>query len=704
LANDKHDINSRIEIIYFAFTAVFVVFVFRLVILQVFQYGKFRDLAQKQHLEIVKQQIGRGSIFTADGKKLAMSIKAYSVCANPGEIKNRAAVADYLSQKLGISRAEIFSKLNTKKAFVYIDRKVDIDRATSIFDRDIPGVFPLVEEKRYYPLQETGANLVGFTGIDGNGLEGLEGSYEKYLRGKVGSMLVKRDVKGRPIMTDTVQVKKAEAGGDLYLTIDSNIQYYAQQELKTAVEKYKGKTGMLVSLNPKTGAIYAMANYPTFNPNYFNRYPAEIRKNRTVTDVFEPGSTFKIFTMAAILKDRPDAYNDRVFCGNGKMEFGDRWVHDNEKHGWLTAPEIIKFSSNIGMVELAMKLSRDKLYGEYTAFGFGKGTGSDLPGEVAGILRPVSQWDDSTMSSIPYGQEVAVTALQLARAYAAVANGGYLVTPYIVDRVIKNGSVVYTHPQPQKAKILDDATREKLIKMLEMVVEKDGTGKKAALADYQVAGKTGTAQKHNPNGKGYAPNKYVCSFIGFVPAEDPQILTLVVVNEPAAIWAFGGDVAAPAFKNFSGDMISYLHVAPVTGAKNSPQNAAVKITVKMADFYMKQFTEAKRTLSAESIKIEKIGYGKTVIMQKPAANTGMKSGDTAVLYLADTDVKEGLRIYMPDLKGLTIRNAIEILKAYGLTVKCVGSGTAVSQQPKPGVAVKKGSECTVSFELQGRPL
>lgn len=704
MANDKHDINSRIEIIYFAFTAVFVVFAFQLVILQVFQYGKFRDLAQKQHLETVKQQIGRGSIFTADGKKLAMSIKAYSVCANPGEIKNRAAVADYLSKKLGISRAEIFSKLNTKKAFVYIDRKVDIDKATSIFDRDIPGVFPLVEEKRYYPLQENGANLVGFTGIDGNGLEGLEGSFEKYLRGKVGFMLVKRDVKGRPIMTDTVQVKKAEAGGDLYLTIDSNIQYYAQQELKTAVEKYKGKTGMLVSLNPNTGAIYAMANYPTFNPNDFNRYPAELRKNRTVTDVFEPGSTFKIFTMAAILKDRPDAYNDRVFCGNGKMAFGDRWVHDNEKHGWLTVPDVIKFSSNIGMVELAMKLSRDRLYDEYSAFGFGKETGSDLPGEVGGILRPVSQWDDSTMSSIPYGQEVAVTAVQLARAYAAVANGGYLITPYIVDRVVKNGSVVYTHPQPQKVKILDDATREKLIKMLEMVVEKDGTGKKAAMAGYQVAGKTGTAQKHNPNGKGYATNKYVCSFIGFVPAEDPQILTLVVVNEPAAIWAFGGDVAAPAFKNLSGDMISYLHVAPVTGAKTSPQNAAAETTVKMADFYMKQFTEAKRALSAASIKLEKIGYGKTIIMQKPAANTEMKTGDTAVVYLADTDAKEGLRIYMPDLKGLTIRNAIEILKVYGLNVKCVGSGTAVSQQPNPGVAVKKGSECTVSFELQGRPL
>jgi len=704
VANEKKDMNGRIELIYFLFTAVLAVFAFQLVILQVFQYGRFRDMAQKQHLETVKQQIGRGTIFTCDGKKLAMSIKAYSICANPGEIKNRYAVADYLSKQLGISRVEISAKLNTKKAFVYIDRKVDMDRASAIVDKDIAGVFPLMEEKRYYPLQENGANIVGFTGIDGNGLEGLEQSYEKYLRGKVGSMLVKRDVKGRPIMTDTVEIKKAEAGGDLYLTIDSNIQYYAQQELKTAVEKYKGKKGILVSMNPKTGAIYAMANYPTFNPNDFNRYPPEERKNRAVTDIFEPGSTFKIFTMSAVLKDRPETYNEKVFCGNGKQLFFDRYVHDHEKHGWLTVPEVIKFSSNIGMVELAMRVKQEKLYEEYSGFGFGKPTGSDLPGEVSGILRPVSQWDNSTISSIPYGQEVAVTAMQLARAYSAIANGGYMITPYIVEKVVKNGSVVYSHRDSQKVKVVDDATREKLIKMLEMVVEKDGTGKKAAMIGYQVAGKTGTAQKRNANGKGYASDKYVCSFVGFVPASDPDIVTLVVVDEPSAIWAFGGDVAAPAFRNLSNEMISYLHVVPVSGA----MAAAGALTptaggrIKMPDFYMKQFTEAKRSLSMNSIKLEKIGYGKTVIMQEPAASAEIRSGETASVYLADKDAKEGLRIYMPDLKGFSIRKAIEILKVYGIKAKCVGSGTAVGQDPKPGVAVKKGSECSVSFDMPKR--
>ncbi|MGD0566566.1 MAG: penicillin-binding transpeptidase domain-containing protein [Candidatus Goldiibacteriota bacterium] len=705
MANENRDMNGRIEMIYFLFTAILVVFAFQLVILQVFQYGRFRDMAQKQHLETVKQQIGRGAIFTSDGKKLAMSIKAYSICANPGEIKDRYAVAEYLSKQLGLSRQEISAKLNTKKAFVYIDRKVDLDKASAIVAKDITGIFPLMEEKRYYPLQENGANIVGFTGIDGNGLEGLEQSYEKYLRGKVGSMLVKRDVKGRPIMTDTVEIKKAEAGGDIYLTIDSNIQYHAQQELKTAVEKYKGKNGILVSLNPKTGAIYAMANYPTFNPNDFNRYPPEDRKNRAVTDIFEPGSTFKIFTMSAVLKDRPETYNEKVFCGNGKQLFFDRYVHDHEKHGWLTVPEVIKYSSNIGMVELAMRVKQEKLYGEYSAFGFGKSTGSDLPGEVAGILRPVSQWDNSTISSIPYGQEVAVTAMQLARAYAAIANGGYMITPYIVEKVIKNGSVVYSHPQTPKVKVVDDAVREKLIKMLEMVVEKDGTGKKAAMSGYQVAGKTGTAQKRNASGKGYAADKYVCSFIGFVPASDPDIVTLVVVDEPAAIWAFGGDVAAPAFRNLSSEMISYLHVVPVSGsaaqaAADQKADAAGKI--KMADLYMKQYSEAKRALSLNSIKLEKIGYGKIVIMQEPAAGTDIKTGGTACAYLADKDAKEGMRFYMPDLKGASIRKAIEILKVYGLKAKCVGSGTATAQDPKPGVAVKKGSECTVNFELAER--
>jgi cell division protein FtsI (penicillin-binding protein 3) len=707
---DDRDVNRRIELVMTIAILAFIVFIGQLVILQVFQYGKFNSLAKKQHLRTEKIQMGRGTIYTSDGKKAALSIKAFSICAEPRKLRNRNATADYLAKQLGMSRAVVAEKLSPKKEFVYIARKVDADRAQAVIDRDIPGISAEVDEKRYYPLKEVGCHIVGFTGTDNTGLEGIELSFEKYLRGKTGIMQIKKDARGRKVMIDTVDIKKGEGGDDLYLTVDSTMQYYAQQELKTAVEKYKGKTGMLVSMDPNTGAILALANYPEYDPNDFSRYSQEARRDRAVTDVFEPGSIFKIITMSAILKERPEAYNDKVFCGNGSQLFFDRYVHDHEKYGWLTVPDVIKYSSNIGMVSLALRVKPEALYKEYTDFGFGKVTGTDLPGEVPGILRPVKSWDNSTLCSIPYGQEVAVTAMQMMSAYAAIANGGYAVEPYVVEKIEKNGGVVYKHKQPERVKILDDGTRQKLVSMLESVTEKNGTGKKAAITGYRVAGKTGTAQKHNPNGKGYAVNKYVCSFIGFLPADKPQVLTLVVIDEPNPIWAYGGDVSAPAFRNLSNMMISYLHVLPgavdknaavAADDKNENKKDMVKAS-KLPDFCLKQYADAKKFLTQNDIKHETIGFGKTVISQDPAPKETVRPNDTVSIYLGDIDSGRQVKIYMPDVRGFTIRKATEVLSVYGLRAKCTGSGTAVAQDPKPGTAVKKGDACLINFDMKDK--
>jgi cell division protein FtsI/penicillin-binding protein 2 len=700
--NDGQEINRRIEIIYFVFIVIFAVFIIRLFYMQVIQYSFFKTHALKQQSETIKQQIGRGTIYTADNKKAAMSIKTFAVTANPSVIKNKGMVADYLSKQIGISRAEIYGKLANKRKFVYLARKVDAERAAVILSRDLDGISMEPEEKRYYPLREVGANLVGFTGLDNTGLEGIEGSFEKYLKGKMGSIMIRKDAKGRPILTDQVSIKKAEAGADLFLTIDSNTQYYAQQELKTAVEKYKGKSGMLISMNPNTGAIYAMADYPTFDPNNFDKYPAQTRKNRTVTDVFEPGSTFKIFTMAAVLKDRMSIYDEKIHCGNGKQQFFDRVVHDHEPHGWLTVPEVIKYSSNIGMVALALRVKPEQLYNEYTNFGFGKSSGCDLPGEVSGILKPSAQWDNSTLSSIPYGQEVAVTAVQLVRAYAAIANGGYLVTPYLVEKIKKNGNTIYEHKTQTSGKVIDDNLRQKLITMLEMVMEKDGTGKKGAIAGYGVAGKTGTAQMHNPKGKGYMPGKYVCSFIGFFPAAKPEVVTLVLVEQPAEIWAYGGDVAAPAFKNLSNTMISSMHILP-DGRPAKVETAGKEIKqaeTKMPDFYLRQFTEAKKFLVDNRIKYERIGFGKLVIKQDPEPKKMISENEIVSVYLGDLGKSKEIKIYMPDVKGFSIRKATEVLSIYGIKAKCTGSGLATVQDPRPGVALKTGAECKINFEIK----
>lgn len=700
--NDGKDINKRIEAVYFIIIAVLVIFVLRLIFMQVIQYSFYKKHAERQQLETIKQQIGRGTIYTSDNKKIAVSVKTFAVSANPKQIKNITEIADYLSKQLGLSRHTIMNKLSLKKKFVYLARKVDSEKAAAIIARNLTGIYMEPEEKRYYPLHETGANLVGFTGLDNTGLEGIEESFEKYLCGKRGSMVIRKDAKGQPIITDVVSVKKGEVGADLYLTIDSNIQYYAQQELKTAVEKYKAKTGMIVSMNPNTGAIYAMANYPYFDPNNFDKYAPEIRKNRVVTDVFEPGSTFKIFTMSAILKDRPSVYTEKVHCGDGKMVFFDRTVHDHEKHGWLTIPEVIKYSSNIGIVELALKVKPEKLYDEYQSYGFGKPTGADLPGEVAGILKPYEKWTNSTLSSIPYGQEVAVTAMQLLRAYAALANGGHLVSPYVVEKIKKDGNTIYENKIISGDKIVNIETRQKLLTMLKMVTEKGGTGTKAAIMGYNVAGKTGTAQKHNPKGKGYLPGKYVCSFIGFFPADKPEVVTLVIVDEPKEIWAFGGDVAAPAFKNLSNTMISSMHIlSDSTQEKIQEADKPEKqIISKLPNFYMKQFVEAKKYLSDNDIKYERIGFGKVVIKQKPEPKKTVQPSDVVSVYLGDVDNNKAIKIYMPDVKGYSIRKAIEVLAIYGLKATCTGSGLAVAQEPKPGVLLTTGTECKINFAIK----
>ncbi len=703
---DGNEINKRIEWMLTLGIVMFAVFFVQLVLLQVFQYGKFKSMAQKQHLSTVKQQLGRGTIYTSDGKKAALSIKSYSISANPRQLRNKPVTAAFLAKHLGLNYASILSKFNQKKEFVYIARKVDADKASVIVERDIEGLSAQAEEKRYYPLKETAAHIVGFTGTDNTGLEGIEESFEKYLKGKEGFVQIKKDAKGRKVLLDTVDIKKAEGGADIYLTVNSTIQYYAQQELKNAVEKYKGKSGMLISMNPETGAVLALANYPTYDPNEFGDYSQESRRNRAVTDIFEPGSTFKIFTMSAILKERPETYNEKVFCGNGLQQFFDRKVHDHEKHGWLTVPEVMKYSSNIGMVELALRVKADKLYSEYSDYGFGRPTGSDMPGEVGGILRPVSEWDNTTLTSIPYGQEVAVTGMQMMRAYAALANGGYMVTPYVVDRIEKNGSTVYRHKSGDRKKVVDDGLRKKLVTMLEMVTEKDGTGKKAALTGYQVAGKTGTAQKHNPKGKGYLAGRYVCSFIGFFPAEKPEVVTMVLVDEPSEIWAYGGDVAAPAFKKLSNVMISYLNILPgkagetVVAQEKAPEEKPKES--RLPDFCLKQYSDAKKFLAENEIKHQRIGFGKYVISQDPQPRKTVKATDTVSVYLGDVDRNNQVKIYMPDIRGCTIKKAVDILAVYGLKAKCSGSGVAVGQTPKPGVAIKKGAECVINFDFKDR--
>jgi cell division protein FtsI/penicillin-binding protein 2 len=691
--------NSRVVLIFWAVIIAGAVAALQLINLQVLNYTFYRSKAQMMHLSTVKQQIGRGTIFDRNGKKLAESVKVNSIYICPQDITERGRAADVLSKKLGMSRDAIVKKINSRTFFDYIKRKVDPDAADGIMSQKIKGIYAQAEEKRFYPMADAAAHVIGFSGMDNIGLEGLELYYEKYLRGKTGRVQIRRDAKQRPITIDTVDIKKAEKGADLYLTLDSTLQYAAKEELARAVKKYNGKAGCVIMMDPNTGAIFALANYPTYDPNNMDNFNSEDRRNRAITDMYEPGSTFKTFTMSAYIKEFPDCETQKVYCGNGQEEFFGRMVHDHEKHGWLTVPEVIKFSSNIGMVNLGMKVKQEKLYDEYDRFGFGKPTKIDLPGEASGMLRNYREWDNTTLTSIPYGQEVAVTPMQLIRAYAAVANGGYLVTPHVVEKIVKNDSVVYRAGDGKGEKIMEDSCREKLVNMLKLVTAKDGSGKKAAIAGYVTAGKTGTAQKHNRSGKGYASDRFVGSFIGFLPADDPKILTLVVIDEPKPDF-YGGDCAAPAFKNLSSLAITCLHVLPKESAVTEAQSAQETMTAEMPDLYMKDFRESKKFFDSRKIKFKRYGCGRCVIGQKPEAGKMINAGSQIYVLLGDKTKDSSIRVYMPDVRGLPIRKALEILSGMGIKAKCSGSGYAVTQDPKPGVAVQKGKPCAVSFAMK----
>lgn len=721
---DKASVNKRIEFVMGAFLFFAAIIILKLLFVQLVRYPHYAKKAKQMHMTTVEQQVGRGSILDCNGREMAISVKTDSICASPRHMKDKDKIeaANYLSQKIGMSRQEILNKLKGKKPFVYIKRKLDKSIGDTIDFSKIPGVYVKHEEKRFYPLKEVAAHLTGFAGFEGKGLEGVELQYEEQLKGKTGSVQVKRDAKQRIIGMDNVSIKKAEEGADIYLTIDSTMQYYAYREVAKAVEKYKARSGSAIIMDPNTGAILAMANYPSYDPNDVDRYSkAEIR-NRAVTDMYEPGSTFKVFTIPRFLKEFPDAMNYKVYCENGTYKIGKRTIHDHEPRGWLTIPDVIKYSSNIGMVKLAMNIKKEDLYNDLSRFGFGKKTGIDLPGEADGMFAPVSKWDESTLTALPYGQEIAVTSVQMAAAYAAIANGGELVQPYVVAKIEKNGSVIYEKKPVKKGRVIAENERKKLIEMMESVMDKDGTGAKAKIPGFRIAGKTGTAQKHyeKGNGRGYAPGKYTTSFIAFLPADAPELLTLITIDEPRPPFYYASDVACPVFRAINQSVITYRNVAPQNSAvaqvledkkkkfvEKEGRTVMViatpepEITLKaMPDFYMKRAPEARTTLSDNNIKFKCYGFGNYVVSQEPKKGTRLKNSDTAVLYLGDRAKDDSQWIYMPNVKGLSIRKTIEVLGRYGLKVKCVGSGLAVSQDPKPGVAIQKGKECVVSFELR----
>lgn len=549
----------RLKIIFFSFFIGFSLLFVRLVYVQILSSWYLSQIAEKQYNVKLTLPPKRGKIYDRNGVDLASSINVSSVYAEPKTIKDKRRTAYELSTILNLPQSVVSGKINNEKSFVWIKRFVLEDQAQKIRGMRNPSIGLLKEPKRFYPSSTLASHVIGFVDIDGNGLEGLELAFNDYMIGISGRQSIQRDAKRRLIPSLEYEFEPPMDGHSLVLTIDQVIQYIAEKELDLAVKQSRAQGGSIIVMNPYTGEIYAFANRPTFNLNTFYSASTDQRRNRAITDCYEPGSTFKIVTASAALNEGVVLASDKFFCENGEYKFGKRILHDHKPHGVLTVKEIIKYSSNIGVCKIAQKLGERKLDKYIKDFGFGRKTGVDMPGEVEGLVRPVSGWSRVSITSIPMGQGIAVTPMQMVCAYAAIGNGGNLVKPYVVDRIIdKKGQLIKSFGgSSSRGNVLSEKTTLIMKDFLSSVVE-EGTGQEAKIDGIKVGGKTGTAQKLEPNGT-YSTTKYIGSFFGFAPLDKPEVVIGVIIDEPRTSH-FGGVVAAPVFQKVAKDTLRYLRL------------------------------------------------------------------------------------------------------------------------------------------------
>jgi len=630
---------------------IFLAVALRAIQLQIFQGEDFRRLGERQHLKEWIVLPKRGTLFDRGGEPLALSLEAQSVYVRPRRIEEPEAVGRSLAQALSLDLAAVQQRLKSTKPFVWIKRQITPTEAEKIRTLNLEGVGMYSEPKRYYPQGHLGAQVIGFVGRDSQGLEGLELYYDAYLRGETGSPVIERDALGRRVLVQGVEEVQIPPGADIYLTLDLSIQHLAEKELEATVAKFRAKGGIAVAVEPFTGEVLALAQYPFFNPNKVANYSSQQWRNRAVTDSFEPGSTFKAILAAAALEEGVVEKEDLFFCEFGKYPFSGKVIHDTHAYGWLPFSKIIQYSSNIGVTKVAEKLRKERYFKYIEKFGFGQATGIDIPGEATGLVRSTNQWSPIDLASHAFGQGIAVTPIQLAMAYGAIANGGFLMRPFAVRRVAGSDGKILLSKQPHVVRrVVLEKTARTLTSILKGVVSDGGTGTMASVEGFEVAGKTGTAQKPDPTSGGYAARKRVASFVGFVPADDPRLVLLVLVDEPEKN-VYGGVVAAPAFRNIIRGALGYLGVVP-DRLESLPVLAAKEAT----SFH---FGRAK---------------GTGVAKHESPSN-------------------------VPDFVGLSLREALERARAMKLRVEIRGNGYVVKQSPPPGTPW--GNTGTLMLSLQG---
>ena len=684
----------------------------RLVQLQVVDYGEFAQRAQRQQQRTIEVAPKRGVIYDRNGQELAMSVRVDSVFAAPSEIPDQATAAALLANVLGTDPENILTRLKSSRAFCWIARKLDAPTSQRIRALNLRGIYFQKESKRFYPKRELAAQALGYVGLDDEGLGGIERSYDAKLRGAPGKMLISLDARRR--WFGRVE-REPQPGQSLVLTLDEKIQYIAERELEAAMAQTHAEAGTIIVQNPRTGEILALASRPTFNPNTFQKAQPEGLKNRAVSDVYEPGSTFKIVTMAAALEEKLARPEELIDCQMGSITLSGVRIRDHKPFGTLTVPQILIYSSDVGAIKLGLRLGEERFDRYIRAFGFGSQTGVELPGETRGLTRPVSRWSKVSIGAISMGQEIGITPVQLAAMVSTIANDGVRMPPRMVVEVAAPGTPlenVSFHPAGG-SRVISTLTAAEMRKAMQRVVL-EGTGRRAILDGYTVAGKTGTAQKIDPATRSYSHSKYVATFAGFAPVNNPAITVAVILDSPVGPHE-GGQVSAPVFQRVTQQVLAYLnvphdveprslrnrellqaaaHVPDADVAEGSPDHMGYDLPPDESQ--PSGETQAAQASPASAAKLLPASV-RTAQAQPPAAVTpalqapaAAPANGTVVL-----DVEGG--VVVPSLIGKPLREAVEMAQESGIELEVIGSGVARAQAPPPGTRIPAGSRVAVRF-------
>ena len=662
----------------------------RLGYLQLFCYSDYFAKAQHQQQRTYEISPMRGDIFDRKGRQLAISIPMDSVFADPAEIKEPDMVARLLSRVLDVPAEDLEAKIRDSAKPVRLAKKLSADMVERIDEMNLKGVFFQKENRRVYPQHEFLSHVLGWVDVDEKGMGGIEQELDKLIRGRPGRVMVMAD--GKRQFYDRNEAS-ADPGASVVLTIDESIQYIAEKELAIAMAETHSKSGTVVVQDPSNGALLAVANWPTFDPNDPGKFPVEKRQDLAIAAAYEPGSTFKTITMTSAIENHVTNPDVMVDCQMGSILVAGRLIHDWHPFGVLSVRDVLAHSSDVGTIKVALNLGAPRFYETMRKFGIGQPTGIELPGENHGKLRTLDNWTASSIGSVAIGQEVSVTPVQIISAISAIANGGTLYRSHVVQEIRGSGSADLPLPKrPEPTEVTDAKTAATVREMMENVILK-GTGTPARLNGYTAAGKSGTAQKIDTNTGRYSPNQYVASFVGFAPVNEPAVTILVMLDSPEGAH-HGGEVGGPVFKRVAEQVLAYLdvpHDVPVESdsefAKKNKSSAEPDDSVVQNDL-----RTADRKTQQEQATFQNVVSKNTATRPNSSSSSNSSSSAAPTTVISEED-----SVDVPDLTGETVRGVTESCSRLGLIPELIGSGVAVEQTPDPGTRVQRGSSVTVRF-------